>query len=210
MTIDDQLGVLDDLLARPFPAEEERHGYGTSAPAYHVRALRLSQDFWDDGLEVVEAAAVEMEAALEALAARLTEGWGEPETIRLPQQDGELLAELSRTCGSVLRWRPRDGGRWVGLAIGQEDREFPIMLLAAAHRGERQGTPPTRDAPRASGTERTSTGGVRPGLRARPRHGKRSPGSHPAPGRTRPHRRSPPTRPPPQSPPRRPWCLRLS
>ncbi|GAA2376371.1 hypothetical protein GCM10010404_35250 [Nonomuraea africana] len=99
--------------------------------------LQAGQDFWDDRREeVVEAAEEEIDAALQALVAALTARWGEPE----PYADGEGPAsepmnELCRLSGEMLAWRRWVAGRWVGLAVGQADREFPIVLLAAVGRG---------------------------------------------------------------------------
>lgn len=133
MLLEDQLRAVDRLLALPFPAEDTRDGWGSSGPAHHVRALRVSQEFWDDGLEVVEAVGEQMDAALGELAALLTARWGQPEEVALwyDEETAEPMIELSRMCGRLSVWRPPHGSRWVGLATGQEDREFPILLLTA-------------------------------------------------------------------------------
>lgn len=33
--------------------------------------------------------------------------------------------------GSMQMWRRTGAGRWVGVAFGQADREFPMVLYAA-------------------------------------------------------------------------------
>ncbi|WP_214317785.1 hypothetical protein [Nonomuraea sediminis] len=133
MLLEDQLRAVDRLLALSFPTEDTRDGWHSSGPAHHVRALRVSQDFWDDGLEVVKAVWEEMDAARGELAALLTARWGRPEEIELwyGEETAEPMIDLSRMCGRLSVWRPPHGSRWVGLATGQEDREFPILLLAA-------------------------------------------------------------------------------
>jgi hypothetical protein len=155
VTTQDLKAVVDDLLALPFPQEdawaEDRH----SGPGYHVRVLRASQDFWEDrDEEILEAAEKEIDAACQELVTALTASWGEPEQIDLsPYLDRGLMqpaidlldqpAEpdedpvpepIDQLCGlssTMLLWRRPESGRWVALAVGQQDPEFPIELLAA-------------------------------------------------------------------------------
>ncbi len=97
-----------------------------------------SQDFWDDRSEdVVQAAEEEIAAALEALVTALTSRWGRPEVVDLWRDLGgdsppvpEPMNELSQFSGRMSVWHP-GAGRWVALAVGQADPEFPILLLAA-------------------------------------------------------------------------------
>lgn len=112
--------------------------------------LRASQDFWDDrSPELVEPAEQEIEAEFSAVATALTERWGEPDTVDLwPYLDlggpaPEPMGQLCNLAGSMQVWRlppgeregggdgEPQGGRWLGLAVGQADPEFPIWLLAA-------------------------------------------------------------------------------
>lgn len=145
---DDQLAVVDSLAALPFPERETRPGRdGTwGGPGHHLAVLRESQDFWDDrGEELVEAAEREVEADRDALAAVLTGRWGEHETVDLwpylsiDNPDPGFVADeplrfLCGVAGEMRMWRLPDSDRWVALAIGQADREWPIMLLAAVGR----------------------------------------------------------------------------
>lgn len=146
MITDDHVTIVDRLLALPFPAEHTREspnqntweGYRSSGPAHHVYVLRASRDFWDDrGEEAVEAAEAEIDAAFQALGDALTVRWGAPETVGLwPYRKGEdpapePMSELCRLTGEMFVWRRADDGRWVALAVGQADPEFPIVLLAA-------------------------------------------------------------------------------
>ncbi|GGZ12050.1 hypothetical protein [Streptomyces nitrosporeus] len=135
------LALIDDALARPFPAgeESEDNGVRSSGPGHHLLILRASRDFWDDrSLETVEPAEQEIEEEFSLLASALSERWGEPETVELwpyLEEDGptpEPVSQLSNLAGSMQVWRlPDRGGRWLGLAVGQADPEFPIWLLAA-------------------------------------------------------------------------------
>lgn len=100
-----------------------------------LRVLQASRDFWDDrSAEVVEAAWAEINAAFEALARDLTVRWGEPEVVDLEPylwSEDPVPAPIEQLCQcstEVHVWLA--DGRWVGLAIGQHDAEFPVELLA--------------------------------------------------------------------------------
>ncbi|WP_246079762.1 hypothetical protein [Nonomuraea mesophila] len=141
-----RLATVDSLLARPFPGEAEQvapagkpwEGYRSSGPRSHLCFLKASQDFWDDRSEdVVEAAEEEIAAAFEELATVLTSRWGRPEVVDLSpdlEDEGspvpEPMNELGLYSGEMSVWHP-GAGRWVALAVGQADPEFPVLLLAA-------------------------------------------------------------------------------
>ncbi|WP_344238768.1 hypothetical protein [Actinocorallia libanotica] len=138
MTSEDLHAAVEELLALPFPREDTRGEVRDSGPGYHVQVLQASRDFWDDrDEEIVEAAEEEIDAAFRALATALTARWGEPETVDLDpylwseEPAPEPLGRLSMLSGRMLVWRRPVPGRWVALAVGQADREFPIELLAA-------------------------------------------------------------------------------
>ncbi|YCK37992.1 hypothetical protein ACNF49_29255 [Actinomadura sp. ATCC 39365] len=146
MALQDRLAALDALLARPFPQTEEREsaspdvweGYRSSGPDHHVCYLVASRDFWDDrGEEVVEAAQAEIDAALQELVTALTRRWGAPRVVdlwrRAETEDPAPapLDELGQLTDTMLVWRRPDADRWVALAVGQADPEFPVLLLAA-------------------------------------------------------------------------------
>ncbi|MFD6990293.1 hypothetical protein [Streptomyces sp. NPDC059943] len=146
----DQLSMIDSLNALPFPEREEKRTEDDiwSGPGYHVAVLTESRDFWEErGEEIVEEAEREIEAAFDALAAILTGRWGEPETVDLspylgvdshdpglgPESDlvvPEPMGFLCGLAGSMRVWRPTPAGRWLALAVGQADPEWPIQLLA--------------------------------------------------------------------------------
>ncbi|MGP3998912.1 hypothetical protein [Streptomyces sp. 8N706] len=143
MTTVEQLAVLDRLRARPFP---ERPGWSDgiwSGPGCHIADLRLSEDFWeDDGTrrrEVME----QFEAECQALVMLLTRRWGAPEVLDLTghlerSMEGEPVAEpLLSLCGYVVEihaWRI--DGRWIGIGVGQQDKELPFQLVVAVGEGD--------------------------------------------------------------------------
>ncbi|MDP9864323.1 MULTISPECIES: hypothetical protein [Streptosporangium] len=165
MTTEDRLAVVDDLLALPFPGEGTREGRRSSGPGHHVCVLQASRDFWDDrSEETVEAAEEEIDTALQALVATLTTRWGEPETIDLwPYLRGEdpapePMITLCQLSGTMLLWR-LETGRWIALAVGQADPEFPIELLAAVAEAPIP-TPPDQTRRRSVLTPRGSTSSI--------------------------------------------------
>ncbi|MFI6847895.1 hypothetical protein OG535_04850 [Kitasatospora sp. NBC_00085] len=142
---DNQLSVIDELSALPFPEQEVRPGKDLrwGGPGYHVAVLRESQDFWEDrSEELVEASEQELEADLAALAVVLTSRWGGPATVDLWPYLGfdnpdpefttpEPLCFLSNVAVRMQVWQLPSSGRWLALAVGQADRELPFQLLAA-------------------------------------------------------------------------------
>ncbi|MFI9259384.1 hypothetical protein ACIGT4_17015 [Streptomyces sioyaensis] len=138
MTMDEQLTAIDRLRLRAFPAEPLRSGTVESGPGFHIAGLRASQDFWDaDPAEVVEAEE-EFEDDLTALVQALSLRWGPPEVLDLTPhlervaQGLPVRPPLDTLCGYVPRmhgWRVE--GRWIGVGVGQGERELPFQLLVA-------------------------------------------------------------------------------
>lgn len=142
-----QLSVIDALIALPFPEQEgqsrAQHGWGGSG--YHIAVLRESRDFWDvPGPETITAAEEELEADLTSLVTVLAGRWGSPTVVDLwpclgldnpdypdIEEAPEPLGSLSMLAGSMQMWQVPSAGRWLGLTIGQVDRELPFELLAA-------------------------------------------------------------------------------
>lgn len=138
-TRDEYLAGIDELLARPFPEREYRDDSGFGGPGYHFRTLRRSRDFWEDRCEeTVEVAEAEIQGHLDALTAAVAARWGDPEIFDLrPLVETPLggavpdpLNYLSMVAGDVQVWQLSEAGRWLGLAIGQADPEYPIELVA--------------------------------------------------------------------------------
>ncbi|WP_060181016.1 hypothetical protein [Streptomyces sp. IMTB 1903] len=139
--------VVDSVHAMPFPSQEERAADRWGGPGYHVVVLVKSQDFWEDrSPETVEEAEESIAADFAGLAVLLTERWGAPEAVDLasylgldfPDPDFEApepMGFLSNLAGSMQVWRPPASDRWVALAIGQADPEWPLQLLAAFGEG---------------------------------------------------------------------------
>ncbi|MFB8024692.1 hypothetical protein ACFQ6U_28210 [Streptomyces sp. NPDC056465] len=141
-TTGDRLALIDDILALPFPAgEESEDSEGrSSGPGHHLLILRAGQDLWEDrSPECVEPAEQEIEEEFSVLATALSARWGEPETVDLwpylEREDADTVPEpmgqLCNLAGSMQIWRVPASTRWLGLAVGQADPEFPIWLLAA-------------------------------------------------------------------------------
>ncbi|MFD8288169.1 hypothetical protein ACFV2B_08040 [Streptomyces lavendulae] len=148
------LRTVEYLHALPFPQQEERAGDRWGGPGHHLVVLVESQDFWEDrATELVEEAAEGVEADRAALAELLTLRWGAPVVIGLDPFQGsdgsgagtdaefdfgfdaeepEPIGFLSGVTSEVWVWRPDGSGRWVGLAVGQADAEWPLQLLAAS------------------------------------------------------------------------------
>ncbi|MGA5822340.1 hypothetical protein ACPC54_31290 [Kitasatospora sp. NPDC094028] len=143
------LAALDDLLTRPYPETETVEATGYGGPGWRVRDLYVSGEFWDDeDGEALQRAEEEAAAHFDALAGALTARWGEPSTVDLWSYlvagfDGEFpgraapepIGLLSGRATALRVWPLPDGGRWLGLAVGQEDRELPVILSAAVAAG---------------------------------------------------------------------------
>jgi hypothetical protein len=141
------LARIDDLLARehPYPEREVIDDDGYGGPGYRVLELLVSEDFWDDeDGQACERAHDVAGAHLEALAAVLTARWGSPYDVDLwsylvagygwdhPGSPSPVpLGLLSGTAITLRVWPLPGDGRWLGLAVGQGDKELPVVLLAA-------------------------------------------------------------------------------
>ncbi|MEU1806510.1 hypothetical protein [Streptomyces sp. NPDC019937] len=132
----DHLAAIEDLRTRDFPAQ--RRG----GPGCHVADLRVSEDFWDADLTRVEEVLEEFEAELAVLVQVLTLRWGAPEVLDLSDAlERSAMGEpvpppLDTLCGYVPElhiWRVE--GRWIGLGVGQGDRELPFQLVVAIGEG---------------------------------------------------------------------------
>ncbi|MFJ8011152.1 hypothetical protein [Streptomyces sp. NPDC096339] len=141
------LHLVESLHAMPFFQGEEKAADRWSGPGHHVAVLVESQDFWEDRSSgVVEEAEESIAADLAGLAALLTQRWGAPETVDLgpylgfdnPDPDFQAPEPMDFLCGlagSMQVWRPPASDRWIALAIGQADPEWPLQLLAAFGEG---------------------------------------------------------------------------
>ncbi|MBO3677835.1 hypothetical protein [Streptomyces sp. NEAU-YJ-81] len=134
----DHVATIDRLRARDFPAQRAADGRVESGPGFHVADLRVSEDFWDADLTRVEEVLEEFEAELSVLVQVLTLRWGAPDVLDLTDSlERSAMGEpvpppLDTLCGYVPElsiWRV--DGRWVGLGVGQGDRELPFQLLVA-------------------------------------------------------------------------------
>jgi hypothetical protein len=135
------LCLIEELLAQPFPEADFHDATGCGGPEHRVRILRASEEFWDDDDgQAARQADADMQTCLDALVAALTARWGEPLAVDLLPYlrsglEGETVSEpinsLSQLAGSMQAWPHQSSGRWLGLTIGQGDKELPLELLAA-------------------------------------------------------------------------------
>jgi hypothetical protein len=136
ISLDERLSLIEKMALAPFPTTEAGNTPSASGPDFHLRALALSRDFWDDrSTDVVEAAWQGIDAQRREVAAVLTERWGPWEALD-PQPYSETGVEppspfghLYTSADDVYVWR-RPTERWSGLAIVQDDGELPFVLYA--------------------------------------------------------------------------------
>jgi hypothetical protein len=144
MTTEKYLSTIDALAVQPFPGAACADASGDGGPEHHVRELQVSRDFWDDddGQAWAEAEAG-LRACLDDLAAHLTTRWGNAFVVDLGPYlsagcEGEPVPEpldhLSQQAVSMRVWPLPGSGRWLALAIGQADKELPLILFAAVGR----------------------------------------------------------------------------
>lgn len=144
------LDRVDALLAdpRPYTPADADHATGHAGPGYRVEELYVSRDFRHDeeDRQACEREHDLAEARLAALAEVLTARWGSPHTVDLfsylragydwecaARPVPEPLALLSCKAVTLHVWPLPDGGagpRWLGLSVGQEDKELPVVLSA--------------------------------------------------------------------------------
>ncbi|MEU6971957.1 hypothetical protein AB0A71_30330 [Kitasatospora aureofaciens] len=143
MTTEEYLSTIDALAVRPFPEVTYADASGGDGPEHHVRELQVSRDFWDDDGQAWGEAEADLQACLGDLAARLTTRWGHAFVVDLGPYlsagyEGEPVPEpldyLSQQVVSMQVWPLPDRGRWLALAIGQADKELPLILFAAVGR----------------------------------------------------------------------------
>ncbi|MFE9481229.1 hypothetical protein ACFYNM_21810 [Streptomyces spororaveus] len=139
-TPDSCLPLIDGLAVRPFPETVFQDTSGDGGPDHLIRVLHRSRDFWDaEDPQVWEQADAELSSCLDALIAVCTARWGDPLVVDLwagyPDGTGkdvpEPLCTLSQVTTSMHAWPLPGGDRWLGLSLGQADKELPIELLAA-------------------------------------------------------------------------------
>ncbi|MFD3701406.1 hypothetical protein ACFWUZ_35825 [Streptomyces sp. NPDC058646] len=141
MTTEKYLSTIEALTVQPFPEVTYVDASGGGGPEHHVRELQVSQNFWDDddGQAWIEAEG-ELQACRDDLAASLTTRWGNTFVVDLGpylsagcegEQVPEPLNYLSQQAVSMQMWPLPDRGRWLALAIGQADKELPLILFAA-------------------------------------------------------------------------------
>ncbi|MGW4507281.1 DUF998 domain-containing protein [Streptomyces sp. NPDC004436] len=129
------LPLIDDLAGQPFPEAVFQDATGDGGPEHLIRVLHRSRDFWDaEDMDVWEQVDAELGACRDALLAAYTARWGDPLVIDLwagHEDMPEPFCTLGAVTTSLHAWPLPGGERWLGLAIGQADKELPMELLAA-------------------------------------------------------------------------------
>ncbi|MFF9981122.1 hypothetical protein [Streptomyces erythrochromogenes] len=147
------LPLIDSLAVRPFSETVFQDATGDGGSEHLIRVLHRSRDFWEaEDLQVWEQVDAELSVCLDALIAVCTARWGEPLVVDLwaGHWDGagtdvpEPLCTLRQVTTYMHAWPLPGVDRWLGLALGQADTEFPMELLAvvglpAALEGARDG-----------------------------------------------------------------------
>ncbi|MFJ9776725.1 hypothetical protein ACIRVF_36755 [Kitasatospora sp. NPDC101157] len=147
MTTPADLARIDGLLAdpHPFPPEDTDHATGRAGPGYRVEELYVSRAFFDgeDGDDDEDGQACDREhhlaqARLDALAREFTTRWGSPQAVDLfsylrassdrDHQAPEPVALLCQQAVTLHVWPLPGGRRWIGLSVGQADKELPVVL----------------------------------------------------------------------------------
>ncbi|MEV6105140.1 hypothetical protein AB0M28_10550 [Streptomyces sp. NPDC051940] len=139
-----RIALVDRALTLPFPDGDDHQGVRWSGPGHHLLTLHRTRDFWEpDGPDDRELAEEEIEEVRAAVTAAVTDRWGLPVDVDLfpylgcdwdlqpPEHVPEPVAQLCNQAGSMRLWQPPGTDRWLGLAVGQADTEFPLELLAA-------------------------------------------------------------------------------
>ncbi|MGW6875392.1 hypothetical protein ACWGHA_24025 [Streptomyces xanthophaeus] len=140
VALEDHLASVDEMVVQPFPERDFDDVTGWGGPGHRVRVLGESEPFWEDDGTAWDAAHVELEAQLDAVAAVCTARWGEPRAVDLRPYlvagcDGEAVPEpldsLSQQTVWLRVWPLPDGERMLALSLGQADGELPLVLYAA-------------------------------------------------------------------------------
>ncbi|MBF6178099.1 hypothetical protein [Nocardia otitidiscaviarum] len=145
MNIATALAAIEDALNRPFPKEKVDEGCfaaDQSGPGCHLLDLACANDCFDldDDLESYRAAQHQYDSDLADLQTALRARWGEGELLTL-WGDSDLpppvqVAEYAPVLRMIAEYIPalriwRRGERWIGVFVGQEDRELPLQLRVA-------------------------------------------------------------------------------
>jgi hypothetical protein len=108
-----------------------------ACPEPGVVDLCVGEGFWEDMAGVHEGRE-QMESECQWIVDRLTDRWGEPETLDLNVLLERLMGgdavppPLDTLCGYVdemYGWRV--DGRWIAVGVGQQGPELPFQLTAA-------------------------------------------------------------------------------
>ncbi|UGY93373.1 hypothetical protein [Streptomyces gobiensis] len=142
MGVDRYLQTIDELCLLPFGLSwEEDEPWRVSGDDFYMVPLRISDSFSypNNDPAVYRAVSAEFERELEEIGRALDSRWGVHELVPMfgfyeLYVDQEPIPRLfQHLCnfgffGDLLVWRRE--GRWVGLSVGHEDKEQPLVLFA--------------------------------------------------------------------------------
>lgn len=134
MSIARHLALIDELCSRPFPAEHGPSDTGDGGPGYHVAVLESSRGDCGTRTATVEQYEKERDALYELLAPR----WGDPDPYNLHgvllrtarEEIPEPWASLSARARVAHLWEAHGTGRWVAVAVADQDEWDDVQLLA--------------------------------------------------------------------------------
>ncbi|MGI5373744.1 hypothetical protein ACQEV2_05700 [Streptomyces sp. CA-251387] len=134
MNIARHLALIDELCFRPFPAEHGPSDVGDGGPGHHVVVLERSQGDCGARAATVEQYEKYRDALYELLALR----WGETDPYNLQsvllrtarEEIPEPWASLSARARVAHLWEAQGTGRWVAVAVADQDEADDVQLLA--------------------------------------------------------------------------------
>ncbi|MCF2526961.1 hypothetical protein [Yinghuangia soli] len=158
------MGVVETLLLRPFAERPYRAGEASGGPGWHMVDLEVSRDFWEDSeRDQIEVVWDQYEDKARRLAGVLDGRHGAHRVVALAPyfergMEGEDVPEpfddLSNFVVRLHVWTI--GDRWLGVGVGQYDKELPIQLVAVTGAGPGPGAEPGTRA--ATGSENAGQG----------------------------------------------------
>ncbi|MBC9729099.1 hypothetical protein [Streptomyces sp. TRM68367] len=138
MSIAHYVARIEELCFRPFPAEHGPSDVGHSGPGHHVAALGTSHGM-PGGDPAERAVTVEQyEKDRDALFEILARRWGltapyNLQTLLLRTEREEIpepWASLSARARVAWVWEVEGTGRWVAVAVADQDETDEVQLLA--------------------------------------------------------------------------------
>jgi hypothetical protein len=158
--------VVEALIRRPFAERSYRAGEASGGPDWHMVDLQVSRDFWEDSeRDRIEVVWDQYEEKAQRLAGVLDERHGAHRVVEMAPyfergMEGEDVPEpfdnLSNFVVRLHVWTLAD--RWLGIGVGQHDKELPIQLVAVTGAGQGPGAGAGPEPGPETGTDAESVG----------------------------------------------------